>query len=757
MNEKKEEFLKRLYNTFRIEAEEHIRMISTGLLELEKNPGRESFQEIVEATFREAHSLKGAARSVDMRDVETICQRLENVLSSLKRGDVTLSIQLLDLAHQAINFISQCVMTPPEDRAPSHRALLRKLSVQFDELVKSSAPAVNQDSQAEIPAGETAGNNKTTATDEKGRKELSQKPVKQALTETVRIPSARLDPILLQAEEMIMIKMTTVQRYMELMEINKAISSIIDRSGKNGSRPCSAVSVQKAGIPPAEGADYYPVRERLESVMHAAERDMHFTKRMVDDHLESIKQLLMLPVATLVEVFPKLVRDLSRDQGKETELIINGTEIEVDKRILEELKDPLIHILRNCISHGIKKPGERKDLNKPVKGTIELVFRIKNSRNLEIIISDDGEGIDTEKVYATALKTGLITDTGVDKPEQNDIMSLIFMSGVSTSPIITDISGRGLGLAIVHEKIVKLGGRVHVESTKGAGTIFCITLPLSLATFRGVLVRAGENIFILPTVNVEQAIRLKEDEINSVGNHQTIDVNGRVISFTRLRDVLGLTVPANAMRYHNRDILAVIISYGGSHIAFQVDEVINEQQVIVKGLGKQLNRVRNISGATVLASGKVVPILNVGDLIKSAVNLKTQSDLSVQGKRSILPAEKILVAEDSITSRTLIRNILESAGYRVSTAVDGVDAITQVKSDEFNLVVSDVDMPRMNGFELTAKIRSDENIRNIPVILITALESMEDREHGVEVGANAYIVKSSFDQSNLLEVIKRII
>ena len=273
-------------------------------------------------------------------------------------------------------------------------------------------------------------------------------------------------------------------------------------------------------------------------------------KRMVDDHLESMKLVMMLPVATLVEAFPKVVRDLARDQDKEAELVIHGTEIEIDKRILEELKDPLMHLLRNSVDHGIKKPEERARLNKTPKGIITLGFGIKDGRQLEVLVSDDGEGIDAEQVRAAAEKSGLITQDAAGKPGEPEVLSFIFKSGISTSPIITDISGRGLGLAIVREKVEKLGGIVSVESHPGRGTTFRLIMPLTLSTFRGVLVSADEHMFVLPTLNVERAVRVGREEIRTVENRETIQLNGQILPLVRLGDALELSAPGNATQGH---------------------------------------------------------------------------------------------------------------------------------------------------------------------------------------------------------------
>jgi two-component system chemotaxis sensor kinase CheA len=380
----------------------------------------------------------------------------------------------------------------------------------------------------------------------------------------------------------------------------------------------------------------------------------------------------------------------------------------------------------------------------------------RNGSNVELLIADDGKGIDAGKVKAAAGKLRLLSPERAESLGDQEALAFIFQPGVSTSPIITDISGRGLGLAIVKEKVEKLNGALSVETEAGQGTSFRIILPLTLARFHGVLVRVGEHLFVFPTSNVERVARVAKDDVKTVENRETITVKGQAVSLVRLHEALNLaaTVAAGGQP----DVLpAVVLTSGNQRIAFVVDEVLNEQEVLVKTLGKQLIRVPNIAGATVLGTGNVVPILNVPDLIASAVRTSGTGihAAAVPSEETEKKRKSVLVAEDSITSRTLLKNILETAGYQVETAVDGVEALTKLRSGEFDLVVSDVDMPRMNGFALTAKIRADKKFLELPVILVTALDSREDREHGIDVGANAYIVKGSFDQSNLLEIIRR--
>jgi two-component system chemotaxis sensor kinase CheA len=373
---------------------------------------------------------------------------------------------------------------------------------------------------------------------------------------------------------------------------------------------------------------------------------------------------------------------------------------------------------------------------------------------VDILLSDDGNGMDIQALKDAAIKRGIISSEDAAKLTDQELPAIVFQSGVSTSPIITDISGRGLGLAIVREKIEKLGGQIVLETYRHAGTSFRMTLPLTLVTFRGLFVSVAEREFIIPTSNVEKVVRVKRDEIKTVENRDTLALNGMTIPLLRLADVLELTGKNGDLPM----MTVLVLESQGKRIGFIVDEVLIEQEVLLKPLSQPLSRVRNIAGATILGSGKVAPVLNISDLMKSAAKAAVYGPKPGRSEaKGEVIRKSVLVVEDSITSRMLLKNILETSGYLVVTAVDGIDAMTLLKTDKFDVVVSDVDMPRMNGFNLTEKIRGDKKLSELPVVLVTALESREDKERGIDVGANAYIVKSSFDQSNLLEVIRRLI
>jgi two-component system chemotaxis sensor kinase CheA len=618
---KEEELLRHLQTTFRVEADEHLRAISAGLLELEKTDEPARRAEIVESVFRETHSLKGAARSVNMRAIEALCQPMESAFAALKQREMVPSSPLFDLFHQAVNRIAQLVSSEGE-QTQAERASTGDLIRKLGEVAQASAAKPGEPAPAEAPL---AGPAPAPPKDAQGAQHLpaDERPI---LAETVRIPAARLDPILLQAEEMIQAKLTHGQRTAELREIQRALVAWKTDWAKGQAQPAH----QRSESSEEEATRLEAIIGQVAALTQAFAQDTRALGRMVDEHLEETKCILMLPVSTLVGILPKFARDLARDQGKEVELSVSGAEIEIDKRILDELKDPLIHLVRNCIDHGLEKPDKRAHKQKPAHGAIGLAFSVKAGRQIEILVSDDGAGIDLERVRAAAVKMGLLSPEAAGKLGPQETWPLIFQSGLSTSPIITDLSGRGLGLPIVREKVETLGGSISVDSQAGVGTTFRLLLPLTLTTFRGILVRVRRQMFVLPTMHVERAMRASAAEIRTVESQRTIRLDGRVLALVELGDVLALPALDDDSGRHAAakapatDLVTVLIlAQADQSIAIHVDEILGEQEVLVKGLGKQLSRVRNIAGATVLGTGQVVPVLNVYDLMKSSLRPAT--------------------------------------------------------------------------------------------------------------------------------------
>lgn len=760
------EFKKRLLATFRDETREHISAISAGLIELEKATAPEKRQAILETVFREAHSLKGAARAVSMGGIESLSHALEGVFAGFRRQEVSPSPLLFDLLHRATDTIDKLLHAGETDRDAAGGIPVRELVASLEQALKG-VPAVLPLPPPPVsprlpPALPTASDHRQVPSDEKG-----------GPSDTIRISAGKLAALLNQAEEMFTAKQAALQRAVELREIAAALfawekecNKVRPALRKLRKSPQVRGGLSGAGDGPADKLLHFcdwshdavkTLEHMVQTLRKAAAGDRHLLGGMVDTLVDDLKDVLMLPSGTVLGLLPKMVRDLARERGKEAELVLTGEEVEIDKRILEEIKTPLIHLVRNCIDHGLEKPEERRRRNKPTSGRISVSVSLNDSNLAEIIVSDDGAGIDTGRVLAAALRQGLVLQDSADRVQREDLLGLIFNSGFSTAPIITDISGRGLGLAIVREKVEKLGGTVTVASEPHNGTTFRMVLPLTLSTCRGVLVGVGEQTFIVPAAGVERVARIDKAAFKTVENRETVVLNGEALSYVRLADCL-LIARKEKSGDDGGVIPLFVIGSGASRIAFGVDAILDEQEVLVKSLGPQLSRVRNIAGASILGTGKVAAILHPGDLVKSAIKGAAAPAAALyQPEAAEAVRRSVLVAEDSITARTLLKNILETSGYRTITAVDGIDALTQLKTNEIDLVVSDVDMPRMNGFDLTAKIRASREFADLPVVLVTSLDSSEDRERGIDAGANAYIVKSSFDQSNLLDVIKRLI
>jgi two-component system chemotaxis sensor kinase CheA len=371
-------------------------------------------------------------------------------------------------------------------------------------------------------------------------------------------------------------------------------------------------------------------------------------------------------------------------------------------------------------------------------------------------LQDDGQGIDLEKIKERAVEKQILKPKQAQDLSDQETMSYIFHPDISSSPIITEISGRGIGMSVVQTSLEQLGGRIKVDSQRNQGTTFTLKLPVTLTTLRGLLVQIHTQHYIIPCANVLRILRIQAKDIKSIDNKEAIQVNDQILSLIDPAIVLGIAREGNAISQTWFKAVTVVAS--GQCLALYIDEIIDEQEILVKGLGKQLQKVPNISGATILASGQVVPVLDIPDLIKaSVIQYQTQDTLFSVSQRKRDRQKSVLVVEDTLTSRMLIKNVLEASGYHILTANDGQEAWVSLQSQYCDCVVSDVEMPRMDGFELTTRIRNDNDLVNLPVILITARDSKEDREKGIEAGANAYIVKSNFDQNNLLEALDRLI
>ncbi|HEY7605380.1 MAG TPA: response regulator, partial [Actinomycetes bacterium] len=452
--------------------------------------------------------------------------------------------------------------------------------------------------------------------------------------------------------------------------------------------------------------------------------------------------------------FRRMARDLARDRGKEVSVAVDDGGTEVDRSVLEQIKDPLVHLVRNSVDHGIEPPQARVAAGKPTAGTVSLRARQRGD-TLLIEVADDGAGIDPERVRATAVERGLLpAETAAELPD-HEALDLVLRSGFSTSPVVTDLSGRGVGLDVVREKVERLHGSIQVASHLGHGTTMTMSLPLSVSTMHCLLLQAGGQTFALPVPGVERIVRVAVDQVHRAEGRQAVQIDGQPVVLASLAEVLGLPPPANGDGHAAKRPVIVVAGGQGRRVGLLVDRLERTQELVVKNLPEPLLRVRHLAGATILGSGRAAMILSSTELVASV----EQAEGTVQAAEVApeAPPATILVAEDSITTRTLEKSILEGAGYRVRVAGDGAEAWRLLQGDSCDLLLTDVEMPQMDGFELTTKVRADQRLRDLPVVLVTSRDSDEDRERGVRAGADAYVVKGAFDQERLLDTLRRLL
>jgi two-component system chemotaxis sensor kinase CheA len=738
MANQENQFKARLLATFRVEAQEHLEAITANLLALERELPPAEVEQMVEVTFRQMHTLKGAARSVGQLDVESLCQACESVLSRVTRSELVLTPSILGRLQEAVDTVTALLAGHGDPSA---------LGELIGRLERAAAEAGDSRQGSEVAALEPTS--------------IAQSSLTGPPVDTIRLATAKLDTVLLQAEDLLVPKLAAAERVGEARGIVEALGrcrAVLHQV--RAARRRSSVNGSDRDPPTELDSELRAVVAQAEDLLHHLALDQRTIGRVVDSLHDELRRIRLTPASTILDLFPRMVRDLTRQHGKDVEWVMDGADLDVDRRVLEAMKEPLIHLVRNAIDHGIEPPKARAQAGKAPRGQVAVTVASLEGGRIEIGVEDDGGGIDLARVKAAAVRVRLLTAEEADSLTDDQALDLIFRSGLSTSPIISDLSGHGLGLAIVKERVERLGGEIRVKTGTGAGTSVRMVLPATIATFRGLVVQAGGQSFLLPTEAVERAVRVASEAIESVEGREVIRWNGHPLFIARLSRLLGLLEVTDRPEPASKQP-CVIVKSGDEQVGLLVEDILGDREVLVKEIGPPLVRVKYVAAAGLLGTGQVVLILRPADLLRSVREIPRPA-AGPTGEYPAAPEEKrrqplLLVVDDSITTRTMEKNLLEAAGYQVRVAVDGVDAWTLLRSEEFDLVVSDVDMPRMDGFDLTARIRADRTLADLPVVLVTALESREHKERGIEAGANAYVVKSSFDQSNLLEIIRRLV
>lgn len=710
-----DELMQELLSTFRYEAAEHLEAMNGALLQFERTDDPALRQQHIQTAFRAAHSLKGAARAVSQTELQTIAHAVETVFQRVRDEEAPLPPEQCDLLYDTLDAMGQLLGGDDVDT----QAILVRLA--------AISPAQNG-----APPPDAAGDGDDASA---AHAEPDATP-----DETIRVSLRKLDGLMAEVGELLVSRISAAQRLTETRKINQLMLHWTKTWGELKLLLKGQEDQRLMDVMFAHADVMQDLLEHFSDLEQDTYRDVMRLDMVTNSLQDRVRQVRMIPFRTQALTLERVVRDAARTENKAVDFEIIGEDTELDKKILELLKDPLVHLLRNAVGHGIEPTEERTAAGKLPQGQVKVLVQQRGSE-VHINIYDDGRGFDEERLrQAYSQRYG-------DIPQTEQVVNLAFMPGVSTNAGVTEISGRGIGLDIVRERLQNLHGRVLVDTEAGEGTTSTLVVPISLAITRTLLVTVGAETYAVPLLSVEKI--LVPQNVITISGKPLLRVEGHSLPLVSLAQLLE--------RPNEREIqqqLALILAAGERQIAILVDDVITEQELAVKPLTAPIKHVRNVTGAALLGNGVPVIVLNPAELIRSyqgsgQVSVKMHND-TLEPQR---PAVNVLVVDDSITTRTLERNILEAAGYNVITATDGVEALNRLQEHSVDVVVSDIEMPNMNGFELTAALRAHNDFAEMPVILVTSLERDEDRERGMHAGADAYIVKRGFDQAELLTII----
>lgn len=729
-----------LFKLFKAESEEHLARLDDGLLRLEKTPADPA---LLEELFRESHSLKGAARMLGLARIEAAAHQMESILNAARKGEAPLTPEamarmnaaLVDLRGRVHEALGDAPQPAPVSPAPTLAAI-------EDTVVASDAPV-----QAVPPPAPSAAPPPAQAAPT-----ATAKPFR---IETVRVETRKLDDLLTQVGELSVIQ-GRAQHRLGLMETLLEQWQTLERGRR------SAGTATRNGAQGAAPSHFGVLLKQARDALFDDSARIEATVDLLQDQVRSIR---LLPLATVFALFPRMVHDLAGEQGKEVELALEGGDITVDKRILEEMKDPLMHLIRNTIDHGIESPDERERLGKARSGTVRLSAKRDNA-HIVLEVADDGRGLDPAAIRQAAKQRGLHDEATLAAMSPAQLQQLVFTPGFSTSARVTELSGRGVGLDVVRVNVERMKGGIRLDSGAGRGLTVQLRLPLSLATTRLLLASAGGRPFGLPIECVDTSRRVRETDLFSLEGHLAVLLDGQPVIAARLADLLELpsaelATGSAATPSAAPDVLACIVIQAGDgqvgRLGLLVDELLGEEEVVPKPLRAPLKRVRNVSALATLGSGEICPVLNPADLLRSALQAGAPVRHEEREARRDTTRPAVLLVEDSALIRAMQQRILADGGYEVITAVDGVDALNALGSRPFAAVVSDIMMPNMDGLALTRRVREVPRYKDLPVILVTTLASDEDKRRGLDAGASAYIPKASFDQRVLLDTLRRLI
>lgn len=742
---------------FQVEYKDHLEFIRSTLNKLDSGE-EECGQKLLDEMFRRAHSLKGASRAADLKAVETLSHRMETLFSHLRSQDMRLDDKVSKVLHDASDAIEDCVVASGKGETPDPASALEAM----DKLL-STVGGEEETCEEDAPKAEAAiPLTKAPPPDtEEAAPVTKTAPTAPAVTvpaeadSSIRVSAANLDRLLRSAgqlmtenvgQEVVKRKLRSIERSLDdverLWNLLGGISSPIRQGG----------AVDRH----LDRMDEYIrlLSKETRAARHLHQRSAFMLRQLGDELQDEIRLARMVPAESVFGGFRKMVRDLARDEDKEIEVRVTGLDVKADRLVLQALKDPVMHMVRNAVFHGIEKRSERAGKKKDRTARLTLRFEVEGGR-LSIEIDDDGRGIDFKKVAENGIRDGFLGKDKAATTSTRELLDIIVKPGFSTAKKVTDLAGRGMGLSVVQEAAARLNGSFEIIDKATPGTTFHLLVPLSISTHRLLMVVSQNQTFAVPTDGIERLCRVNLKDVKTVEGTPVINIQDRQLPLQSLAKLLGLGTEEVSVQEGVMPVM--ILNSGQTRVAVAVDSLLVIRDAVIKDLGFPLPRGSKVAGGILLEDGSISTVLSPFSLAEAFRLTGAAKKLVTEERAPEVKPPTILVVDDSITTRTLEKSILEAHGYRVLIAVDGLEALTELHSQPIDLVVSDVQMPRLDGFGLLREIKKDPSIANIPVIMVTSMESKSDQELGLSLGADAYVVKQKFDQQDLLDTIAQIL
>lgn len=751
---------------FRMEAETQTAILSDGLLELEANPNN---LQRIEELMRAAHSLKGAARIVDLHSVVQLTHAMEDHLVGIQEGKHPATSSTADVLFECLDFLKEVAEwsdAQAQAKATESQAAIEALIQKIQGLAdpQATSPLASSDSTSQQPAQKPAAPaspepveaKKTAAAPSSKSPKPAAKPsgARQGASEFVRVTAKNLNHMVDLAAECLVESHNLENTTEHLASMHSVHQSLASALGALKNRIRSAGD--DAALSALGEVEHQAslASERFTEHLEGFKDYIHRNSRLAESLYQESIASRMRPFGEAVEAYPRMVRDISKSIGKKARFEIKGKETEVDRDVLEKLDAPISHILRNAIGHGLETPADRQAAGKQETGTVTIVAR-HHAGMLRIEIRDDGRGIDIDRLKGKILEKGLTTQEILSGLSQAELLEFLFLPAFSTADKVTELSGRGVGLDVVQSMMQELGGAVRIETTAGAGTVFQLSLPITRSVIRALLLEIAGELYALPIPRIVQICVVSASQIRTVENRRYTTIDGNEVGLVSAQHVLEWTdALPNAESWST-----VVLNHHSNLYGLIVDRIRGETELVVRPLDSRLGRVPNINATAIHADGSPILILDVDDLVHSIDNKisgerwRMSAGITADSSETAAKAQRILVVDDSITVRQLQKQILESSGYEVHLAVDGVEGWNAIRLGDYDLIISDIDMPRMTGFELLEHIRGESKFANLPVIIVSYKDRESDRRRGLDLGANYYLTKSSFKNETYMNAV----